>query len=106
MKFGIAVKLGLLLAAVGMLAAGLTGFYGYEASRSLLVDSAKADLLTSTKVLIGRITQQREEVSRNLQVLASHPAALASVQSGRRSREERHAQTQRNRFGDLPQRQL
>lgn len=91
MKFGIAVKLGLLLAAVGMLAAGLTGFYGYEASRSLLVDSAKADLLTSTKVLIGRITQQREEVSRNLQVLASHPAALASVQSGNGAQQDQLA---------------
>ena len=40
MKLGIAVKLGLLLAMVGVLASGVTGFYAYQASRSLLVQSA------------------------------------------------------------------
>lgn len=80
MKVGIAVKLGLLLALVGMLAAGVTGFYAYNASRDLLVDSAKNELLTSTHVLARRITLAREELSRNLQTLAGHPAALLSLQ--------------------------
>ncbi|MES2949913.1 MAG: diguanylate cyclase [Pseudomonadota bacterium] len=79
MKFGIALKLGLLLTMVSVLASGLTGFYAYQASRSLLVQSAKAELLTTTLVLARRVTLSREEVSRNLQVLSSHPAALAAV---------------------------
>jgi diguanylate cyclase (GGDEF)-like protein len=78
MKFGIAVKLGILLAAVSILASGLTGFYAYQASRGLLVQSAKAELLTTTNVLARRITLSREEVSRNLRMLASHPAAAAA----------------------------
>jgi diguanylate cyclase (GGDEF)-like protein len=79
MKFGIAFKLGLLMAGVSILAAGLTGFYAYQASRSLLVQSAKAELLTTTEVLARRVTESRQEVSRNLQVLSSHPAALAAM---------------------------
>ena len=41
MKFGIAARLSLLLAIVVVVAAGLTGFYAYQASRELLVQSAK-----------------------------------------------------------------
>lgn len=80
MKFGIAVKLGILLATVSILASGLTGFYAYQASRGLLVQSAKAELLTTTNVLARRITLSREEVSRNLRLLAGHPAAAAAAQ--------------------------
>lgn len=80
MKFGIAVKLGILLAGVSILASGLTGFYAYQASRTILVQSAKADLLAATNVLAQRITLSREEISRNLQILAGHPAALAVLQ--------------------------
>lgn len=80
MKLGIAVKLGLLLATVSVLASGVTGFYAYQASRNLLVQSAKAELLTTTNVLARRITLNREEVSRNLQLLAGHPAAASAAQ--------------------------
>ena len=79
MKVGIAFKLGWLLAGVSILASGLTGFYAYQASRNLLVQSAKEELLTTAKVLARRVTLNREEVSRNLQVLSSHPAALAAL---------------------------
>ena len=61
MKFGIAAKLGVVLAVVGMLAAGITGLYAYNASKGLLVQSAKEELLTSTRVLARRITLVREE---------------------------------------------
>ncbi len=81
MKLGIAFKLGLLLATVSVLASGLTGFYAYQASRSLLVQSAEAELLTATNVVAHRITVNREEISRNLQALARHPAAVAALQS-------------------------
>lgn len=88
MRIGIAAKLGLVLALVGMLAAGLTGFYAYTASRKLLIDSAKKELLTSTQVLGRRILQAREEGSRNLRTLAHHPAALAALQQADRARED------------------
>ncbi len=77
MRFGLASKLALLLTAIGILAAGLTGYYVDQASRALLVQSAKNDLLTSTRVLARRIALTREEISRNLQILAAHPAAIA-----------------------------
>ena len=81
MRFGIALKLGLLLAGVSIVASGLTGFYVYQASRDLLVQSAKAEMLTTTMVLARRISLSRTEISRNLQVLASNPMALASLRS-------------------------
>lgn len=79
MKFGIATKLGLVLAAVAILAAGLTGYYAYNVSRLLLIDSAKNELLTSTRVLARRIMLARSEISRNLQILANHPAAVGAL---------------------------
>lgn len=89
MKLGISVRLGLLLAGFGMLAAGLTGYYAHEVSHSLLVQEAKQELLTSTRVLARRVTLTREEVSRNLLILSGHPAALAVL---RRAQPEPAAQ--------------
>ncbi|MDX9836194.1 MAG: diguanylate cyclase [Azoarcus sp.] len=79
MRFGIAARLALVLALVGMLAAGLTGFYAHNASRDLLIQSAKDELLTSTRVLASRIIVARQEVSRNLQILSAHPSALRAL---------------------------
>ncbi len=79
MKIGIAIKLGLLLSSLGVLSAGLTGFYAHQASRDLLITAAKKELLTSTRVLARRITGTREEIARNLQVLASHPVTLEAL---------------------------
>ena len=81
MKIGITVKLGLLLATVSILSAGLTGYYAYQASRTQLVDAAKEALLTATKVVARRIVLNREEASRNLLLLASHPAAREVLQN-------------------------
>ncbi|QTN28546.1 GGDEF domain-containing protein [Rhodoferax sp. AJA081-3] len=81
MKFGIALKLGLLLAGVSILASGMTGFYAYQASRNMLVQSAKDELLTTTLVLARRVTLSRDEISRNLQVLTSSPMALNALRS-------------------------
>ncbi|MDX9885781.1 diguanylate cyclase domain-containing protein [Thauera sp.] len=79
MKFGIAARLALVLALVGMLGAGIAGLYAYRASKGLLVQSAKEDLLTSTRVLASRITLVREEISLTLRALAHHPAAGAAL---------------------------
>lgn len=82
MKFGITARITLALALAGALVASLTGYYAFSASRSLLVQSAQDELLLSTQVLARRVVVTRQEVSRNLKVLASHPAALAAVQRG------------------------
>ena len=82
MKFGIAARLGMVLAAVVVLAAGLTGYYAYDVSRALLIESAKNELLTSTSVLTRRLTLVRDEISRNLQILSNHPAAVAALKNG------------------------
>jgi len=81
MKPGIAVKLGLLLAAVSVLAAGLTGLYAYEASRNLLLQSAKAELLNTTGVMARRISLNREDVSRDLKILAGLPSMARALQT-------------------------
>lgn len=92
MRLGIATKLGLLLALVGMLAAGITGYNAFQVSRRMLVDAAQDKLLTSTQVLARRITLTREEASRNLMVLARHPAALAVLELPPAASAEQHAQ--------------
>lgn len=80
MKIGIALKLSLLLALAGAMAAGLTGYYAFEASRTLLVNAAKDRLLTSTLVLARRVALAREEVERDLVLVAEHPSARALLQ--------------------------
>ena len=79
--FGIAQKLGLLLALVGVGAAVLTGFYAYELSREMLVHEAKSRLLGTTAATARRVVLFREEISRNLQVLSQHPATLVTLQT-------------------------
>ncbi len=91
MRFGIAFRLGFLLAAVGFVASGLTGFYAYSVSRDLLVERTRAELLTSTQVLVRRISLTRQEVSRDLQILATHPATVELLQAPRVELEDRLA---------------
>lgn len=81
MRFGIAARLGVLLAGVGFVASGLTGFYAYNVSRDLLVQAARNELATSTQVLARRITASRQDVSRTLEMLATHPAATSALES-------------------------
>ncbi len=81
MRFGIAARLGIVLALSGMLSAGITAFQAQRASETVVLDSAREELLTSTRVLSRRITLVREDVSRTLIALARHPAALAALES-------------------------
>ena len=89
MRFGLAARLGIVLALSGMLSAGITALQAQRASEAVLVDSARAELLTSTRVLARRITQVREDISRTLIALARHPAALAALEG-----DDVHAATQ------------
>ena len=92
MKIGIATKLGLLLALVCVAAAGITGHYAYQVSRAMVVAAAKDKLLTSTQVLARRITLSREEISRHLLMLATHPLTLTVLEQPRGSHSPEHAQ--------------
>ncbi|HSX69499.1 MAG TPA: hypothetical protein VLF16_01100, partial [Pseudomonas sp.] len=71
MKFGIAFKLGCLLAAFGVLASGVTGYYSYSSSRNLLLKAAERDLLTATQVLGRNLRGGIDAVARDALILAS-----------------------------------
>jgi diguanylate cyclase (GGDEF)-like protein len=91
MRIGIALKLSVLLAVVGVLTAGTTGYYAHKVSRDLLVRSAKNELLTSTQLLARQLMLMRDEIERNLRILAAHPATIAALQYGEETDEDQVA---------------
>ncbi len=89
MKFGIAFKLGCLLALFGVLATGLTGYYSYNSSRSMLLKAAERDLQTATQVLGHNLRGSVEGVSRDVRLLASVATARGTqLRSADRERAE------------------
>lgn len=82
MKVGIGFKLGVLLSVFGVLAAGLTGYYSYTESRTLLVKAAEQELLTATQVIGRRFNLLLDESANNVRLLASLPAARAVLLPG------------------------
>jgi len=56
MRFPIAWRLGLVLVLVGVLGAGLTGYFAYRVSRDQLVKASEERLLTATHVLLRQVT--------------------------------------------------
>ena len=74
-RFGIAFKLGVILAAFGVLASGLTGYYSYTAGRALLVKQAEQDLFTSAQVLGRRLSIALSGVANDVRFLARLPSA-------------------------------
>ncbi|WJN60373.1 diguanylate cyclase [Pseudomonas sp. SO81] len=70
MKFGIAFKLGCLLAAFGVLVCGLTGYYSYSSSRATLLKAAERDLLTATQVLGRNLRGSIDGVARDALLMA------------------------------------
>lgn len=75
MRLTLGLKLAVLLAAFAMLAAGLTGYYIYSASRSTLIDAAEAAQLTATQVLARRFSVAIDEVADDAIQLARQPLA-------------------------------
>ena len=53
---GLTFKLSVLLACIGVLASGATGYYAYPANRTMLVNEAEQSLLTSTELLGQRFS--------------------------------------------------
>lgn len=80
MKFGLAARLSWVLVFFTIVSAGLTSFYLYQASHSLLVANAKAEMLTSTVVLSKQVAELRKDAERDLGMIAEHPAALKILQ--------------------------
>ena len=74
-------KLSVLLACIGVLASGATGYYAYHANRTMLVNEAEHSLLTSTELLGQRIAASIDDVAADAQVLATMPSSAGVVQT-------------------------
>ncbi|WP_268800431.1 diguanylate cyclase domain-containing protein [Pseudomonas huanghezhanensis] len=73
MRFGIAFKLGCLMALFGMLPTALAGYYIYNSSREMLLQGAERDLLTSVQVLGRDLRSSLRNISRDVAVLGNGP---------------------------------
>ena len=78
-RLGLGGRFSLLLALIGVLASGLTGYYAFSTSRSLLVTAAEQRLLTATQVLVRQLMVTLESVVRDGRLLAGHPLAVAAL---------------------------
>jgi diguanylate cyclase (GGDEF)-like protein len=58
-----------------VLAAALTGYYGYSASRKMLVAGAEERLMTATRVLVRQLSVGLNGTARDVRMLAEHPQA-------------------------------
>ncbi|MBB5202752.1 diguanylate cyclase (GGDEF)-like protein [Inhella inkyongensis] len=73
-SLGLGARLALAMALLGLLAAGLTGYSSYRTSSAMLVGAAEQRLLTATRVLGRQLSVELVDVSRDLLMLAEHPA--------------------------------
>jgi diguanylate cyclase (GGDEF)-like protein len=81
MRFGIAFKLGCLMALFGILPTALAGYYIYSSSREMLLQAAERDLLTSVQVLGRNLHSSLHNISLDAAVLTNGPQVhdLATV---------------------------
>jgi diguanylate cyclase (GGDEF)-like protein len=78
-RFGLAWRLGLVLALVSTSVALVTGYYAYTQSKDLLVESTHAEISDLSLSMVRRLAQLREDVGRDLTVLARYPAVLEEL---------------------------
>jgi diguanylate cyclase (GGDEF)-like protein len=81
MRPGLTFKLSILLACIGVVASGATGYYAYRANRTMLVNEAEQNLLTSTELLSQRFSVALGDVSQDALVLATLPSAASVARS-------------------------
>jgi diguanylate cyclase (GGDEF)-like protein len=81
MRLGIVWRTGIAMALIGVLAAGLTGYYGYTESRSLLQSAAEQRLLTATRVLARQVSVGLDSAGRDVLMVAQHPGTLDLLQT-------------------------
>ena len=75
MRLNLSWRIGLVIALTGVIAAGLAGYYGYRASRELLIAGAEARLQTATRVLSRQLALALNAGARDVLLLARHPQA-------------------------------
>jgi diguanylate cyclase (GGDEF)-like protein len=75
MRPGLTVKLSILLACIGILASGVTGYYAYSTNQSLLVNEAERNLLTATQLLSQRLSTVLNDIAADALTLASMPSS-------------------------------
>ncbi|VVD32221.1 diguanylate cyclase domain-containing protein [Paraburkholderia dioscoreae] len=78
---GLTFKLSVLLACIGVLASGATGYYAYHANRAMLVNEAGRSLLTSTELLGQRFSASIDDIGADVLVLASMPSTAKVAQT-------------------------
>lgn len=76
-KLGLTSKLSVLLACIGVIASGATGYYTYRANRAMLAQEAQHSLLMSTQLLGQRFTAALGDVADDALVLATMPSSSA-----------------------------
>jgi len=91
MKLSLAARFGAVIALTGMLAAGLTGYYGYQASRQMLLAAAEERLLTATRVLARQLTVELNSAARDVLLFAEHPVATQLLLRSEPPMQERSA---------------
>jgi diguanylate cyclase (GGDEF)-like protein len=82
MRPGLTFKLALLLACIGVIASGATGYYAYRANRAMLVDQAGQNLLTSTQLLSQRFSSAIDDIAADAHVLANLPSSAEIAEAG------------------------
>jgi diguanylate cyclase (GGDEF)-like protein len=74
MKLGIRFRITMLMAALGVLASGLTGYYAYLSSQSLLAAAAQREMLTSARVIGRHFSLNIRDAAKDVALLANLPA--------------------------------
>ena len=99
MRLNIAPKLGFWLSVLAILSAGVTGYYAYRETRTIVVRGEENKLLTATRVLTKRFTGVLEESAKDVRLLAGTPDVLAVVSSLERA--QRVSSAQKRRVAEL-----
>lgn len=81
MRLGIRFRLGVLLAAFGILATGLTGLYSFLQSRELLLQAAERDLMSATQVFGHRLAHVVDDIGGDVRMLAELELTRAIAQA-------------------------
>src|SRR5512133_1400721 len=79
MRYGIGLKLGLLLTSFSLVAMGIVGYYSYASGRATLLAAAQRDLLTATQVLGRNFQANIDSVATDALLLADLPASRLIV---------------------------
>lgn len=82
MRSSIGIKLGFWLALLGTVSTGLTGYYVYDRSRVMLVETAKDKLLNDAQALGHRFADALATTASNVKFLADLPVSAIIASAG------------------------